>query len=702
MAGLRELAWELSTKGVGKAVKDTKQVNPQFDKTKKNITDIDLGVNKLGGTFKTNFTGIKSTLDTASSGLKSLGKEIKSKGDDISKLGSKITKLALPITGLATAGVKMSLDLDKGIRQISTLTDEHILPISQVKKEIREMSDLTGIAQTEIAESVYEALSSDVEQKDVMKFVKSGINLTRAGFTDMATVIDATTTVLNAYGDQMTDVGKVHDIFVMTQDKGKITVDELGQSIGRVIPTAAAAEVSLEQLGASYSMLTAKGQNPQIATTNLNALLAELSTTGSKADKVLRKKTGKSFKELTKNGNTLGDVLDVLNKGAIETGQSLNDMFGRSGGMAALTLISEGKEAYNELVAIMDNATGATIANAEKMAGPGVRMQTAWTKMKNTMIDIGDIIVPSLVPIVEGISSVATAFSRLDPQLQSTIVEYGMLAIAAGPIISIVGGVISVVGTLVGGLGSLIAMLAPVIAGIGSGLVTALGAVFSPIGLLVGAIGGVIVIGRNLIKNWDKVKAHAKELGGGPLGYLRAALSSTGDMFKGLGEKAAGVLDWIKDKWSGLKSFLANPIKGTISIFTGGDSGATKTSIASKASLPTKSFGSTGLGPIRADGSHASGLNYVPKNNYRAILHPGEMVLTRKTSDEFRSMGGTKDKVPQTGSGPAAVTGESNTFSPNIYITVEGNADENTVNDIREVVRNEIESIFRALTLQRA
>lgn len=701
MASLRELIWELSTKGVSKATKDTKEVNKQFDKTKKSVTDIDLGVKTLGGTFKDSFKGIKSTLDSASSGLKNFGKDLQTKGKEISSLGGKITKATLPLTTLATAGVKMSLDLDKGIRQISTLTDENILPIAQVKKEIREMSDLTGIAQTEISESVYEALSSDVDQTKVMDFVKSGINLTRAGFTDMATVIDATTTVLNAYGDQVTDVGKIHDIFVMTQDKGKITVDELGQSIGRVIPTAAAAEVSLEQLGASYSMLTAKGQNPQIATTNLNALLAELSTTSGKADKVLRKKTGKSFKELTKNGSTLGDVLDVLNQGAIETGQSLNDMFGRSGGMAALTLISEGKEAYNEMVAIMDNATGATIANAEKMAGPGQKMAQAWNKVKNVMIDVGDIVVPTILPIIEGIGNLATMFSKLDPQMQSTVVQYGMLAIAAGPIISIVGGVISGLGKLVGLIGKL-AGGTKLLSAVGGGLKLLLGGVSLKFAAIIGIAGGVIAIGQNLISNWGKIKAHAKELGGGPLAYLRAALSSTGEMFAGLGDIAGGVFDWIKDKWDGLRSFLANPIKGTISIFTGGDSGATKTSIASKASLPTKSFGSTGLGPIRADGSHASGLNYVPKNNYRAILHPGEMVLTRKTSDKFRSMGGTKDKVPQTGSGPAVVAGESNTFAPNIYITVEGNADENTVNDIREVVRNEIESIFRTLTLQRA
>jgi len=42
-------------------------------------------------------------------------------------------------------------------------------------------------------------------------------------------------------------------------------------------------------------------------------------------------------------------------------------------------------------------------------------------------------------------------------------------------------------------------------------------------------------------------------------------------------------------------------------------------------------------GPVRADGSFAKGLDYVPRDNFVANLHKGEMVLTETDAEEYRS-----------------------------------------------------------------
>lgn len=55
----------------------------------------------------------------------------------------------------------------------------------------------------------------------------------------------------------------------------------------------------------------------------------------------------------------------------------------------------------------------------------------------------------------------------------------------------------------------------------------------------------------------------------------------------------------------------------------------------------------------KADGSHATGLQYVPENGYKAILHRGEQVLTRQEADRYRS-------------------GEANNKSMNVTINVTG------------------------------
>src|SRR5690554_3132518 len=328
--------------------------------------------------------------------LGDMGKKVSEFGQKAGQIGGELTKkLSLPLIAVGTAGTKMALDVETGIKKITTLADKEILPESKIRKEVKAISDQTGIAQTEIAEAIYGALSAGVESGKVLEFVRSGVDLSRAGFTSMETAIDATTTVLNAYGDDAFDVSKIHDIFVQTQDKGKISVDELGSSIGRVIPTASSLGINIDQLGASYAILTAKGQNAQLATTNLNAMLGEMGKSGSVVDETLRELTGQGFAQLIDEGMNVGEVLNLLNDYAIENDLSLKDMFGSmNAGSAAVTLLSDGVEGFNSRLEDMDNATGKTAENAETMETGWVKVQKATTQMKNALIEFGAMVAP--------------------------------------------------------------------------------------------------------------------------------------------------------------------------------------------------------------------------------------------------------------------------------------------------------------------
>lgn len=665
---LRDLIWEISVLGASEAAKDIASFDKSVDGAKDNM-----------GSFDKKLTDIS--------------KSIKDIGKDINKAGKEWTKAMAPFLVAGTAGFKMSLDLDTANRQVSTLAND--LSLEDIGVKVRLISDNTGFSQKEIANAAYDALSSGVSENDLWEFVESNIDLTRAGFTDMSTAIDATTTVLNAYGDAANDVTKIHDIFVKTQDLGKITVDELGQNIGRVIPTAAAASVSLEQIGAAYSMLTAKGQNSNIATTNLNSMLSELSKTGSGVDEALRKETGKSFIELSKEGVTLGDTLEILNKNALENGLTLKDMFGNiSAGNAALSLFTDSAEEYNSILEEMKNSDGATADNAEKMAGPALELQKATNSIKNALIDVGGVASSFVIPIAEAVSDVVKKFSELDSATQSSIVQWGAIAIAAGPVISVFGTIVGAVGTGISVFGSFIGAVSPIVSLFGSTIPAVLGAVLSPFGLLVGVIGTLIGIGVNLYNNWETVKARAEELGGGIKGYLMAALEETGNMFGRLKDKAVEALDKIKSKWNEVKEFLKNPIKGVISIFSSDSS--------SSATVSSGVSSASGAGGLSSKvGSYATGLNYVPRDNFLANLHGGEMILTKKTSDAYRALGGTKDSVPVNNITSGVNNVNSGGNSPTINITVQGNADKDTINDIASAVDERLAIFFRKMELQR-
>ena len=677
MANARELIWKLSAKDSGMS-KTIEELDGKFTELNPRIGATENMLGKFGSNMK-----------IMGSNMSAFGGRVSSIGKNIQGFGAKMTRAMLPVSIAMGKAIYDSLNLDTAIRQVTTLTDENVLPVEQIKKDVREISDASGRSQAEIANAMYDALSSGVDQSKVKDFVKSGVDLVRAGFTDMPTVIDATTTALNAYGDAAPEVSKIHDIFVKTQDLGKITVDELGKSIGRVIPTAAAAGVGLEQLGASYSMLTAKGMNAELATTTMNSMLAELSSTGSKSDKALRKMTGKSFKQLTKEGKNIGEVLEVIQESAKGAGLELSDMFGNiNAGKAANSILSEGAEAYTKVLESMKKADGATIKNAMKMMGPAEKLQIAKTRLENSMIDAGGILAPHLVTLAEGISNLVDKFSSLDSETQSMIVEWIGMAIAIGPVVYLVGTLGTVFGGAVGILGNFIGIIGMVIGAIAplaSGFFGLLGAI-GPIGWALMAIVGVC---GYLMSNWDSVKAKADELGGGFKGYLMAAIQVVIGGFSGLGSTALGVLNSIKEKWNEVKEFVKHPIQGVISLaqkgfaaLSGGSSGKTENSA-----------------PKRVP--HATGLEKVPFDNYPADLHKDEMVLTADAANAFRELGGSKNYVPNNIRESKIDNKSFMSNSPNIVVNVYGERTRDEAFNIGQKVREELDAFFKEMQLQR-
>ena len=232
---IRNLSWLLKVQGADEAAKAVEGLDSKVDKAKSGMRGLEDRLGNLGDKF----IGMGGKLGVA--------------GGAMTLLGAGITKATAPLKMIGGEAFSWAKDLDTAVRQVSTLTSDGILPVDKIKKEVRAISDETGRAQTEIASAMYEALSSGVDESKVVDFAKSAITLSEAGFTDLGTSIDATTTILNAYGSKALDVGKISDILVKTQDKGKITVDELAKSIGRVIPTAAAAGGHVEQLRAAVS-----------------------------------------------------------------------------------------------------------------------------------------------------------------------------------------------------------------------------------------------------------------------------------------------------------------------------------------------------------------------------------------------------------------------------------------------------------------
>lgn len=258
------------------------------------------------------------------------------------------------------------------VAKVGTIADTSKVSIEDLKGQITDLSGTMGIAAGDLAEATYQAISAGQDTGDAVAFAGQAAKLAAAGFTSSSSAVDILTTALNAYGLGADKATHVSDVLLTTQNLGKTSVDELSASMGRVIPLAAAYKVNVENLSSGLAIMTANGIATAEATTYTKSMLNELGDTGSTVGKILQKETGQGFAELMDSGQSLGDVLQVLYDSVGGDATKFAALWSSvEAGTGALSLANSGAEKFNDVLAQMENSSGAT--------------ETAYTTMTDTM-----------------------------------------------------------------------------------------------------------------------------------------------------------------------------------------------------------------------------------------------------------------------------------------------------------------------------
>lgn len=312
-----------------------------------------------------------------------------------------IQKMGAALKNAASDALTMAMSNETAFAKASTLLNGDDL--TKYYEGLIDISNRTGVAFTDLAESMYSALSAGVAQENVLEFVENSVKLSKGGFTQTATAIDIVTTALNAYHMEMSEATHVQDVLITTQNLGKTTVDELASNMGKLIPTANGVNVAFDQLGAMYATVTANGVATAEATTYLNAMINELGASGSTAEKAMMAATagtdmaGKKFSEISAMGYDVTDVLKLMDEYAQSTGKSLSDMFSSSEGAKAASILLSNMEGFKRNIDSMIDSAGAASSAADTM------MDTKAEKIqivKNQVDNLTSAIAEQLLPAV--------------------------------------------------------------------------------------------------------------------------------------------------------------------------------------------------------------------------------------------------------------------------------------------------------------
>lgn len=402
-------------------------------------------------------TETEKNLDEAAEAARKASEEVEKFGDKSEETGKRSEESSKKgrdgikeLQGvLASAGIAATLNeikngffdcseaaaqFETSTAMVATIADTSQKSLSSISKEVRGYSNETGEAASDMAEATYQAISASINTADAAAFAGTATKLAVGGFTSATTAVDVLTTAINAYGLAASDATQLSDYLITTQNLGKTSVDQLAQSVGKVIPLASAYNVQMDNLSSAYAVLTANGIATAESGTYLKSMLNELGDTGSGVSEVLLNSTGKTFAQLMEQGYSLGDVMAMLGNAVDGDSTAFNALWNSTeAGIGALSLFNAGADKYNSVLESMRTSAGATEKAYSTMADTTdkskQRMENAFNNLK---ISVGDVLNPALTQVYEGFTNVFADMSDFVDEHPAVVAAISAITVGVG------------------------------------------------------------------------------------------------------------------------------------------------------------------------------------------------------------------------------------------------------------------------------
>ncbi|AJW77001.1 phage tail tape measure protein [Marinitoga sp. 1155] len=285
------------------------------------------------------------------------------------------------ITTAVGGATKTFMDLEKKINNVKTMSK---MTFSEMEKGLLKLSSKYGKSATDLADALYDIVSAGYDGAKAMQILESSIKGATVGVSDIPTAVSATLTVLRSYGDEIKNADEVQKLMFAGVQKGRLTMQDLAQNIGEVLPIAKSFGESFKTalLTLSFGTQVFGGQADQTAN-RLQNLYQDLQTKSSAFEKL-------GIKVYDAQGKFLGlnKVMEQLYK--LTEGKSTAEM------NSILNSLGVSDTAQEMILAIINNfedykSTLEDVGNIDFESKLDEQLNTlsnSWDKLKESTINV--------------------------------------------------------------------------------------------------------------------------------------------------------------------------------------------------------------------------------------------------------------------------------------------------------------------------
>ncbi|TLP42685.1 phage tail tape measure protein [Cohaesibacter sp. CAU 1516] len=385
---------------------------------------LDESLNRATGLTATGYTGIHTGRRVLSG--------LKNPVDEAKRFEEEMQGVRAVTRTFSTSAMK---DKDRTVREAK---------FQALRKQALDLGASTSFTNAEAARGQYYLGAAGMTSKEIISAMPSVLSLAKAGRTDLAKTSEISAGILRGYKLEAGEMGRVADTLVGTFTRSKVSVKDIGETLGYVGPNAQQAGVELEYVAAATGKLGDANIMGSRAGTALRAVISRLAGPPKMAEKALAK-LGVATKDAEGNMRPMATILDELHAAMQKYGNAERLEFGKqiageeaaSGFAVLLDRKDEIVALANELKRARGEATEISKVMGDVAKGDEDRLGSAWSALKT---EIGTQLLPDYRELLRTTTELINAgreWAKANPELTKTI---ALLAGSVGTLLVVGGG----------------------------------------------------------------------------------------------------------------------------------------------------------------------------------------------------------------------------------------------------------------------
>lgn len=356
-----------------------------------------------GTQLKAHIASLKTEIASASAETSAFYKNLGNPSQAVQGLNNlkgKAADLVKQMAMMATGGgivafgknvIETTRNFEDGMARVQAVTNATQAEFQMMEQEALKWGSNTRYTATEAANSLENLTRNGLSATEATAALGPTLQLAQANTIGLAEAADITTNVMNGFGLEVKDMGRVNDVLSSTAAHSATNISQLAEAEKNAAPFGHSLGQSIEQVNASLGVLADVGIKGSDAGTAIRMVLMGLASPTAKQQKAF-KQLGLDISESSLRSEGLTKTLEKLRDSGVmkaaNSAELLGDIFGRRVAPQAMALLNN-IDGLKTKLDILNNSQGTTARMFKQsysdLSNSLYGVQSAWENLQITL-----------------------------------------------------------------------------------------------------------------------------------------------------------------------------------------------------------------------------------------------------------------------------------------------------------------------------